>query len=380
MQHVEGRTLAQVKESKELLPLDKIFTMADEICAAMAFAHKGGVIHRDIKPSNLMLTNQGTIKVMDFGIAKLGDSGLTKAGMVLGTPSYLAPEQAAGRRIDHRADIFSVGAVLYEIFTGEKAFAGESTTTIIYKVMNDDPIPPRVIEPSLPASLDAVIRKAIAKDPDQRYQSCDELREALRQCRTNRSASPSASPAKTMPISTSTQPMTAQIQADRGRGNAAPWLAAGAAVLVLGGGFFFWQKTQTSAQQQPASRAEVPNSVPTPPKQSVAAPVESNTATPVKSPESVAIAPQKNANRPRVAAPVHRAAAEPIPAAAPETGGQMWTLQDVPNLMGKADGYAGKGDYQKAIFLYQQILRVDPQSRAAKEALQRALDARNLRR
>jgi serine/threonine protein kinase/class 3 adenylate cyclase len=387
MQHVEGRTLAQVKESKELLPLDKIFTMADEICAAMSFAHKGGVIHRDIKPSNLMLTSQGTIKVMDFGIAKLGDSGLTKAGMVLGTPSYLAPEQAAGRRIDHRADIFSVGAVLYEIFTGEKAFAGESTTTIIYKVMNDEPIPPRVIEPSLPASLDAVIRKAIAKDPDQRYQSCDELREALRLCRKNPSAVLAASTsAKTMPISIATQSITAQIQADRGRNNVAPWLAAGAAVLILGGGFFYWQKTQAVAQQQPATRAEAPMAAPPTRSEKPLSTqtAEGSTATSqTKPPEPAATTtPQRSANRPRVAAAVHRAAVvEPAPtAAAPETGGQMWSLQDVPNLMGKADGYAGKGDYQKAIFLYQQILKVDPQSRAAKEALQRALDARNLRR
>src|SRR5437879_29329 len=202
----------------------------------MAFAHKGGVIHRDLKPSNLMLTSQGMIKVMDFGIAKLGDSGLTKAGMVLGTPSYLAPEQAAGRRIDHRADIFSVGAVLYELFTGEKAFAGESTTTIIYKVMNDDPIPPRVIEPSLPVALDAVIRKAIAKDPNQRFQSCDELREALRHCRTNPGAQAYSEPAaKPRPASTaSTQPIA--IQQPASKSTVPISIAAAILVLVIAGG------------------------------------------------------------------------------------------------------------------------------------------------
>jgi serine/threonine-protein kinase len=367
--------------------------MADEICAAMAFAHKGGVIHRDIKPSNLMLTSQDTIKVMDFGIAKLGDSGLTKAGMVLGTPSYLAPEQASGRRIDHRADIFSLGAVLYEMFTGEKAFPGESATTIIYKVMNDDPIPPRVIEPSLPASLDAVIRKAIAKDPNQRYQNCDELREALRQCRTNPNfvqASPTT-PDKTVPVSAraTTQPYAAQPQPSRS--NTTPWLAAGAAVLVLGSGFLFWQNRQLSSQQQSVTHADAPavTNAPrneAPPSSSFSASTADNQTKPAEQ-NPHAIVPQHNANRSRVGTTSHRAsvasAAEPAPASqtpAPEASGQMWTLQDVPNLMGKADGYAGKGDYQKAIFLYDQILKVDPQSRAAREGLQRARDARSLRR
>jgi serine/threonine-protein kinase len=394
MQHVEGRTLAQVKESKELLPLDKLFTMADEICAAMAFAHKGGVIHRDIKPSNLMLTSQGTIKVMDFGIAKLGDSGLTKAGMVLGTPSYLAPEQAAGRRIDHRADIFSVGAVLYELFTGEKAFAGESTTTIIYKVMNDDPIPPRVIEPSLPPGLDAVIRKAIAKDPNQRYQSCDELREALRQCRKPgaqvQSQVHSEAAAKSAPISANaTQPIAAQ---QSGGKNTMAWIAAAVVALLLaGGGLVFWQKS--SANSEPIPQKQNRAEAPAPASHTTEVPGTSSTAaeksaSEPKPTEPVASAPvptfPRNGNRIRAAIAQRRAAiasanAEAA-AAAPEAGGQMWSLSDVPNLMGKADGYAGKGEYQKAIFLYEQILRVDPQSRAAKEGLQRARDARSLRR
>ncbi|MCU1311896.1 MAG: serine/threonine protein kinase [Candidatus Angelobacter sp.] len=380
MQHIEGRTLAQVKESKELLPLDKIFTMADEICAAMAFAHKGSVIHRDLKPSNLMLTTHGTIKVMDFGIAKLGDSGLTKAGMVLGTPSYLAPEQASGRRIDHRADIFSLGAVLYELFTGEKAFPGESATTIIYKVMNDEPIPPRVIEPSLPIALDGVIRKAMAKDPNQRYQTCDELRDALRQCQRNPAfvqASPTAQD-RTVPLSASASAEVRK-RVVASSSSLTPWLAAGAAVLVLGGGFLFWQKTQTSSQQSVTT--EVPAA---PSEKKLSNPPASAAVNPAKSPETNSTPTPHNASRTRASAPTHRAAvadaAEPASAPAPETGGQMWSLQDVPNLMGKADGYAGKGDYQKAIFLYEQILKVDPQSRAAKEGLQRARDARNLRR
>ncbi|MCU1285861.1 MAG: hypothetical protein JWO13_2211 [Acidobacteriales bacterium] len=384
MQHVEGRTLAQVKESKDLLPLDQLFHMADEICAAMSFAHASGVIHRDLKPSNLMLTNQGMIKVMDFGIAKLGDSGLTKAGMVLGTPSYLAPEQAAGRRIDHRADIFSLGAVLYEIFTGEKAFTGESATTIIYKVMNDEPIPPKIIEPSLPAGLDAIIHKALAKNPDLRYQNCDELREALKQCRANPNARAVAPVLdKTVKMSSrGQQPSAAEQTQYMAQGSqATPWIAAGAAVLVLGAGFLLWQKTQTTPRQ------EVPIAASTS-EQSTAKPSGNQSAAPnATAPEEAPAATQRAVARTKTVAAQHHANPGETPApppaapvAAAEAGGQMWNLSDVPNLMGKADGYAGKGDYQKAIFLYEQILRVDPQSRAAKEGLQRAKDARNLRR
>jgi class 3 adenylate cyclase/predicted Ser/Thr protein kinase len=176
MQYVEGRTLSSLHEQKELLPLEKLCDICEQMIGAMAFAHQAGVIHRDLKPSNMMLTPKGQLKIMDFGIAKFGDSGLTRAGTILGTPSYLAPEQAAGRRVDNRADIFSLGAILYELFTGEKAFSGDSTTAILYKVMNENPVPPRALEPSLSPALNDVIMKALAKDPAHRYQDSTEGR------------------------------------------------------------------------------------------------------------------------------------------------------------------------------------------------------------
>lgn len=404
MQLVDGRTLAEIRDAKELLPLDKLFVYADEICSAMAFAHKGGVIHRDLKPSNLMVTSNGNIKVMDFGIAKLGDSGLTKAGMVLGTPSYLAPEQAAGRRIDHRADIFSLGAVLYEMFTGEKAFAGESTTAIIYKVMNDDPIPPRAIEPSLPPRLDAVIKKALAKDPVQRYQSCDELREALRNVRGTGQASAAAAgsgtayavrtqaqPAAVM----STQPIAVQPSAAPAK-SMGMWIGAFAAVLVLGvGGFVAWKKSQPAAspaqvQTEPApatAGAAATPSQPPPAKTPVNAAPAQKAGTEPTGPDTpqVQLGPRgqrivKALKRAEARNEARQAATAPAEAAPAPAPAGMFSQAEIPSLLAKADGYAGRGEYQKAIFLYEQILRIDPQNTQARVSLQRARDARNLRR
>lgn len=184
MELVEGKSLQTLLDAGHAFPLPRTLRILDQACGALQFAHERNVVHRDIKPANLMLTADDTVKVTDFGTAKILQFGTAQQTThVMGTPSYMSPEQVKGRAVDGRSDIFSLGVVLYEMVTGEKPFPGQNITTVIYKIVNEDPVPPRQIDPSIHAGLSAVVIKALAKEPEHRYQSCREMLEDLRNYR-----------------------------------------------------------------------------------------------------------------------------------------------------------------------------------------------------
>jgi serine/threonine protein kinase len=183
MELVEGRSLQSLLDARQLFPLPRVMKLMEQVCGALDFAHQHNVVHRDIKPANLMLTAEDSVKITDFGTAKILQFGTAQTSHVMGTPSYMSPEQVKGKPVDGRSDIFSLGVILYELMTGEKPFPGQNITTVIYKIINEDPIPPRSLDSSIHPGLSAVITRALSKDPETRFQSCHELLEALKNYR-----------------------------------------------------------------------------------------------------------------------------------------------------------------------------------------------------
>ena len=174
MEFIEGTTLHELLVEKRVLATDEVLQLTRQICRGLDYAHSNGIVHRDIKPANIMITGNGTVKIMDFGIAKSGGQ-VTNTGQVLGTPNYMSPEQVKGRQLDGRSDLFSLGVILYEMMTGEKPFVGQNVTTIIYKIVNENPITPRDLDVTVHPGLSAIVTKALAKAPDDRYQTGADL-------------------------------------------------------------------------------------------------------------------------------------------------------------------------------------------------------------
>ncbi|GGS87213.1 putative serine/threonine-protein kinase [Planobispora rosea] len=179
MEYVDGTTLRDLlRNDRRLLP-ERAAELVDGILRALDYSHRGGIVHRDIKPANIMITRNGDVKVMDFGIARaMADSAatMTQTAQVIGTAQYLSPEQARGERVDARSDIYSTGCVLYELLTGQPPFTGDSPVAIAYQHVRENPIPPSQVDREIPAWADAIVLKAMAKDPGQRYQSAGEMR------------------------------------------------------------------------------------------------------------------------------------------------------------------------------------------------------------
>jgi len=181
MEFVEGKSLKELVQSRGRLPVAIVLPIAKQLCRALEVAHEEGVIHRDIKPANMVVQPDGVLKVMDFGIARLvhRTEGQTQAGMIVGTPEYMAPEQLLGDEIDERADLYSAGVVLYECLTGKMPHTAETPITLITKVLEETPTPPRDLQSDIPSALSDVVMRVLSKDREDRPKNARELHDAL---------------------------------------------------------------------------------------------------------------------------------------------------------------------------------------------------------
>jgi len=429
MQFIEGKTLSELLNDGPLPALATLISYAEQICSAVEFAHKKGVIHRDLKPANFMITEQGMVKVLDFGIAKLEDATLTQPGMVVGTPTYMAPEQAKGTKIDHRADIFALGSVFYELFTREKPFKGD-VTTILYKIIYEDPVAPVLINPALPGGIDALIRTALAKDPKNRFQSCEEMRSAfheqgalLKSTTAVRGLGPAAAAAaaakpQTQPANSGAHYLLEETVTVRPYGR--KWLGMTMLMLVLAAacfaGWTYYVKSQTgsfppivqkviaaahpetpaakpvaeAAKPSPETTAgTAPVAAPSPENVKPSAPADNSaaaSAAPVSSPD--ASTAQKPVDKESQAEKTPQAAAatdteESKPAAKPATKPHEsmaasvdgFTRRDIPDLLRQAEAATGRGEYPMARYEYNLILKLDRTNEAAKAGLKRVQSA-----
>ena len=180
MEYLDGESLREMLDSGVVLPVDMIGKIAARIAGALDYAHENHVVHRDIKPANIMITPGRDVKIMDFGIAQIPTGSRTQLGTVLGSPKYMAPEQVAGQATDGRTDIFALGVVLYEMLTGTTPFNGDNLSAIMYKVLNEDPAPPSTVNPRVPPFFDRIVSRALAKRPQDRYQTAGEFARDLR--------------------------------------------------------------------------------------------------------------------------------------------------------------------------------------------------------
>ncbi|MFI5182698.1 MAG: serine/threonine-protein kinase, partial [Thermoanaerobaculia bacterium] len=183
MEYVEGKNLKQLLKDKVSFSYDRIAEIVISVGDALDYAHRRGIVHRDVKPANIILTTDGTVKITDFGIAKMESSSLTATGQFLGTPNYMSPEQVTGEIVDGRSDLFSLGVVLYELLTKKKPFAGDNLTSISYKIVHEEYPSPQTYDAAIPAEFNPVLARALAKDPAARFQSGRDFVRALSEFR-----------------------------------------------------------------------------------------------------------------------------------------------------------------------------------------------------
>jgi len=183
MEFIDGVELRSYLVTGQAMALARAVSIAAQVAEGLGYAHQRGVVHRDVKPANIMVPPSGPVKITDFGIARMRSSeALTQTGTMLGSPKYMSPEQALGKRADHRADIFALGIILYEMLTGAAPFSGESVAALMYQIVNVAPAAPSMVNPAVPEMLDLIVAKMLAKALDNRYQSALDTARDLREC------------------------------------------------------------------------------------------------------------------------------------------------------------------------------------------------------
>ena len=188
MELVNGKSLQAMLDSGEKFSLPRLLGIMEQVCSALQYAHDHRVVHRDIKPANIMLAGDDFVKITDFGTAQILQYGASQQTSAMGTPGYMSPEQIKGKAVDGRTDIFSLGVMLYEMTTGQKPFQGQDIATILYHILNQEPVPPQKLNPNLPLGVSSTILKAMSKSPFLRYESCRELLEDLKNYRPGETA------------------------------------------------------------------------------------------------------------------------------------------------------------------------------------------------
>jgi serine/threonine-protein kinase len=299
MEFVKGRELRDFFEANERFALKDVERLMTEILDALAHAHTHGVVHRDIKPANLIVLADGKVKIADFGIARVEKSELTQVGTVMGTPAYMSPEQFMGQPVDGRSDIFSCGVILYQFLTGEKPFTGNSTT-IMFKVLHEEPLAPSLLNVALPSAFDLVVKKAMAKNPDERYQSAQAFAQAIKATLSapGPGSAPVAAadpdrtamslPAAAAPTALAETPQPPAALARPSKKSSAPWVAAAlAGMAVLGVGSFMALRGGNSITA-PDTAAQMSVAAPAPGK-TPAAPAPAAVAEPALEPGTMVI-------------------------------------------------------------------------------------------
>ncbi len=373
MQLVQGETLRERIGRQRWYKVPQIVDIFRQILAGLGYAHEHGVIHRDIKPANIMITSEGVVKLADFGISKVIEPGVSLSGLVVGTPSYMSPEQVLGRAVDARSDLFSVGGTLYELVTGERAYPGDSATAVMYKIVHESPARPASMRPGIDPKLENVVLKALANDPDERFTTCKEMAFALEECLTThvsgtlgaRHSSPAA-PVEAV-VSPPRVPMTCRTLGRRRSGLSWPrWVTLGAggtvASLVLAGIMVPGRRGGPSApplsalvtksvQTQPAAAQITPPSPGASPEPAVRVenPIPSQLRARVpKRPEATRAAPQE-----AVARPNSRSSPPSAPSDAQEASG----LQ---SLVVQGDVAFQQNAYEKALLAYSRAYQLKP--------------------